>query len=105
MSWWGGIVTESHVAAYSASAERRHLVRERCLVVVVVAEKAAVAARDTYNTHSHTLSLLSLENAQRARVEEAVACTGVAQREARSRERFNLVHELLTTSYNLLNST
>ena len=34
----GGIVTESHVAAYSALAEREHLCRERCRVVIASVE-------------------------------------------------------------------
>ena len=70
-------MTETHVVACSALAERRHLFRVRCLVVVAVTEEAAAATHDTctHNTHSHTPSLPGQENAQRARFEEGIACT------------------------------
>ena len=47
-------VTESHVAVYSALAERKHLYRERCLVVVAVVEEAATIHIHTIPTHTHT---------------------------------------------------
>ena len=81
-------VTESHATACSALAERRYLFREPCLVAVAVTKEAAAATRNTYthNTHSHTPSLLGRENAQRARVEEGVACTGESRNVERGRE-------------------
>ena len=96
------LVTKSHVAACSVSAERRHLFHERCLVILFVAEEAAAATRPTYthtththtHTHTYTPSLPGRENAQRARVEEAVGHTesrttwsAVARAAQRERER------------------
>ena len=69
-------MTESHVAAYWALAEREHLYRERCLVVVAVVEEADTIHIHPPHTHTNTPSLPGRENAQRARVEEGVAHTG-----------------------------
>ena len=89
-------VTESHVAACSTSVERRRLFRERCLVIVAVAEEAAAVTRNTYthNTHSHTPSLPGQKDAQRARVEEGLRArksratwSAVARAARRMRER------------------
>ena len=82
------VVTELHVAAYSASADRGHVFLQYCLVVVAVTEEAAAAARNTHthNTHSHTPSLSGRENAQRARVEEGVACMGELHNVERGRK-------------------
>ena len=77
-------VMESHVAAYSALAEREHLYRERCLVVVAVVEEAATIHTHTIPTHTytHTPSLPGRENAQRARVEERGAARRALRRGA-----------------------
>ena len=75
-------MAESQVATRSASAERGYVFRKRCLVAVAVAEEAAAATRSTYRHNTHTPSLPSRENAQRARVEE-----GVGRTESRNLER------------------
>ena len=85
-------MTESQVAR-SAMAERGHVFRECCLVVVAVAEEAAAATRNTHtHTHTHTHnthtpSLPGREKAQRTRFEEGARARRDMQPGTRSRER------------------
>ena len=75
------IVTESHVAAYSALAERQHLCHERCRVVIASVEDGQ---RDTHIHVSYSIG--SREYRERTRVEEGVACTGESRYPERGRE-------------------
>ena len=74
-------MTESRVAAYSVLAEREHLCRERCRVVIASVEDSQ---RDTH-IHVHN-STRSREYRKRARVEEGVASTGESRNPERGRE-------------------
>ena len=74
-------MTESHVAAYSALAEREHLCCERCRVVIASVEDGQ---RDTH-IHVH-YSTRSREYRERATVEGGVAYIGESRNPEHGRE-------------------